>query len=83
MKLTDGKRTVKISMVIWQENGYSPDWSNDFFVAGLLPYEEETDAYVVNDVDYCIDQAHDWEKSKGDFSEDQPNENNTVFIEEL
>lgn len=83
MILTDGKKTVIIRMCIWEGNGYSPDWSNDFFDAGSLPYNESKGAYIVKDVDYCIDQAHDWEKSEGDFSEDQPNVNNTVFVEEL
>jgi hypothetical protein len=34
-------------------------------------------------VDYCIDQANDWKNSKGDFSGDEPNENNTVTVEEI
>ena len=37
MKITDGKRTVEIRMMIWQETGFSPDWSNDYFGAGQLP----------------------------------------------
>ncbi len=74
MKITDGKRTVNIRMVIWQETGYSPDWSNDFFEAGGLPYDEETDAYAVPDVEYCIDMAQEWE------SED---EDNAVFVTDL
>lgn len=84
MKLTDGKKTVEIRMCVWEGNRYSPDFSNDFFEnAGYLPYDDEIDAYKVEDVDYCIDQARDWEKSKGDFCDDVPNENNTVFVDEL
>ena len=74
MKITDSKRTVEIRMMIWQGTGYSPDWSNDFFDAGLLPYNEETDSYTVADVDYCIDAAQEW------ADED---ENNTVFVDEI
>ena len=74
MKITDGKRTVKIRMMIWQGNGYSPDWANDFFDAGLLPYDEEAEAYIVNDVAYCIEQAQEW------FFED---ENNMVFVDKI
>ena len=79
-RLTDGKKTVEIEMMVWEGNGYTPDWSNDFFEVGSLEYDEELEAYKVEDVDYCIDQAADWRKSTGDFSGDEPNENNTVFV---
>lgn len=81
MKLTDGKKTVEIRMMIWEGNGYSPDWSLDFFEAGGLPYNDETDTYTVQDVDYCIEQAYDWRDSKGDFQSEEPNENNAVFVD--
>lgn len=82
MKITDGKKTVKIEMVTWTGDGYSPDWSDDFFESGSLPYDEEKDAYIVDDVSDCIEYARDWEKSTGEFSEDEPNDNNFVFVEE-
>ena len=37
MRLTDGKRTVEITMQEWAGNEYTPDWSADFFEAGGLP----------------------------------------------
>ena len=82
MKLTDGKKTVEIRMMVWEGSGYSTDWSMDFFEAGGLKYDDERDVYIVEDVDYCIDQAMDWRDSKGDFSDDIPNEDNCVFVEE-
>ena len=74
--MTDGKKTVEITMKVWNDfnTGYSPDWSNDFFNAGILPYDEDEDFFIVDDVDYCIEQAEEWE------AED---ENNAVFVEEL
>ena len=83
MKITDGKKTVSIILTTWNGTGYDPDWSNDFFNAGSLEYNDETDTYTVNDVDYCIDQAMDWKNSTGDFADDIPNENNSVLIEEI
>lgn len=83
MKLTDGKKTVEIKMCVWEGSGYSPDWSMDFFNAGGLKFDESSNAYIVEDVDYCIDQAEDWKESRGDFCDDAPNENNTVFVDEL
>jgi hypothetical protein len=76
MKMTDGKKTVEITMKVWNDynTGYSPDWSNDFFNAGILPYDEDEDFFIVYDVDYCIEQAEEWE------AED---ENNAVFVDEL
>ena len=81
MKLTDGKKTISIKLCTWEGTGYSPDWSNDFFNAGSLPYDEEQDVYIVPDVDYCIEQAMDWKNSVGDFAEDKPNPNNAVLID--
>ena len=46
MKLTDGKKTVEIKIQRWNGTSYDPDWSNDFFEAGNLPYDEETDTYI-------------------------------------
>ena len=75
MKITDGKKTVKIKMHMYDDfAGLSPDWSLDFFEAGSLPYDELTDTYSVSDIDYCIDQAMEW-KSK--------TENNLVFVSEV
>lgn len=61
IKITDGKKTAEITMRTWEDNSYSPDWSADFFEAGSLEYDEESDTFRVQDVDYCIDQAKDWE----------------------
>lgn len=58
MKITDGKKTVEIRVQRWNGSGYDPDWSNDYFNAGALPYNEETDTYTVDNVDYCIDAAN-------------------------
>lgn len=57
MKITDGKKTVEIEIKRWNGSGYDPDWSIDYFGAGSLPYDEETETYTVDDVDYCIDMA--------------------------
>lgn len=83
MKLTDGRKTVEIRLCVWENGGYTPDWSEDFFNAGALQYDEDRDAYIVNDVNYCINQAQDWKDSTGDFSCDEPDENRAVFVEEV
>lgn len=74
MKIADSKRTVEIRMMTWDGTNLSPDWSNDFFEAGLLPHNEETETYIVEDVDYCIDQAQEWADEA---------EENMVFVEEI
>ena len=70
MIMTDGRRTVEIEMRTWDGNNYSPDWSVDFF---SVPYDEEKEMYVVEDVDYCIEQAEDWKNGIGDYVEEYPN----------
>ena len=67
MRMTDGKATIKIRMVAWTGTDYSPDWSLDFFDAGILPHDDETDTYTVQDVGYCVEQAKEWERSNEDY----------------
>ena len=60
-RFTDGSRTVEIAMRVWEGTGYSADISDDFFSVGELRYNDETSAYIVDDVDYCIEVAEFWE----------------------
>lgn len=88
MKITDGKKTVEIKIQRWNGNGYEPDWSNDYFDAGSLPYDEETGVYTVPDVDYCIDMANgtDAEGARckiDEFGDCIPDEDVVVSVEEL
>lgn len=70
MKITDGKKIAEITMQEWNGKEWGLDWSLDFFEAGKLPYNEEADTYIVENVDYCIEQAFDWEECEGDFADD-------------
>lgn len=69
MKLTDGKRTVEIEMLTWddsKERYIGSDYAPYFFDGC-----EGAGAKQVEDVDYCIGQAEDWERFRGDFLEDE------------
>ena len=70
-RLTDGNKTVEITMQTWTGNGYTPDFSNDFFEVGGLERDEEKDAYIVPDVDYCVDYANDWKNNRFDFADSE------------
>ncbi len=72
IRLTDGKKTVEITMGIFDGTNLSPDFSADFFEAGGLPYDNDREAYVVPDVDYCADYANDWKSGTGDFWDSKP-----------
>ena len=88
MKLTDGKKTAEINIQRWNGSGDDPDWSADYFNAGSLPYDEETDTYTVENVDYCIETANKTNEDgacgkydeNGDLVRD---EDMFVFVEEL
>ena len=54
MRLTDGKRIVEINLY---EKSSMVDGAQDYFCAGNLQYDEETDTYKVDDIDYCIGYA--------------------------
>lgn len=72
MKMTDGKKTVEITMKVWNDFlvSYGPDFSYVFFDAGALPFIDDQETHIVSDVDYCIDAALEWEAE---------NEDNQVF----
>ena len=88
-RFTDGKKTVEITMKVWNDGQYGPSWENDFFGIGSLPYNEELDAYIVDDVDYLVDQANDWHEGVGDYQDDdegQPGhtpDDRAVFVDEI
>ena len=84
MKLYDRKKMINIEMNNWTGNGYTPDWSIDFFEAGGLQYDELMDVYMVEDVDYCIEQAMDWKNADGDFYvPDADTSDRNVDVEEI
>lgn len=88
MKMTDGKRTVEINIMTRNGTGYGPDWSAEYFNAVMLPYDEETDTYTVQDVQYCIDMAEDTgeEGARCKYNDDGeivPDDDVTVFVTEL
>lgn len=71
MKLTDGKKTISITMRCWDGSRFMPDISDDFFESGGLSriWVESVNEEVckVPDVDYCIEQAEDWASYRGDY----------------
>ena len=72
-RLFDGENLVEIVMNnLVPGQGYTPDWSNDFYSVGALKYNDDMEAYEVEEVNYCIDQANDWKNAEGDFVEDEP-----------
>ena len=50
----DGNKMVSIDMI---DNRSGCSFENDFFEVGQLHYEEERNAFRVDDVDYLIDYA--------------------------
>jgi hypothetical protein len=70
IKLKDNSRTIEITMKEYRFGQLRPDWAPDFYDVGLLPMDEDSEAYIVEDVDYCIDMALDWKHARGDFQED-------------
>lgn len=88
MKITDGKRTVDINIMTWNGTGYGPDWAEEYFNAGALPYDEKKDVYTVQDVQYCIDMAEDTGEEGtrckcNDDGEPVPDDDTEVLVNEL
>lgn len=73
--LVDDRKAVEVTIREWDEESmhYGPDWSNDFFEVGTLEdVDGLDDAYWVDDVDYCVEQADDMVAGVGDFAVDGP-----------
>ena len=71
-RLIDKNKAVEISIREWDEENsqYGPDWAADFFeVGGLKTVEGPELAYIVDDVDYCIEYANDMVAGEGDYSD--------------
>lgn len=89
VRLIDSSKAVEISIREWDEEntGYGPDWSADFYEVGSLKtcYADDSmePAYIVYDVDYCIEQANDMVAGIGDFAGDGPQPNQVVDVTEL
>lgn len=89
-RLIDNSKAVEISISVWDDESheYGPDWSADFFTVGNLesidgPEPDCIPAYIVEDVDYCIEQANDMVAGIGDFAEAGPQPNQVVDVEKL
>lgn len=88
-KFTDGTITKCITMKVWMDGQWSPSFEADFFEVRGLPYDEESDTYKVDDVEYLIEQANDWKHGIGDYQDDaegQPGhtpEDRGVLIEDV
>ena len=74
-------KVADITMNTWTGNGYTPDFSADFFEVGGLHYIEELDAHEVEDVDYCIEQANDWKDGTGDYYTDENTDDRNVDVD--
>ena len=87
--IIDSNKAVEISIREWDEENtqYGPDWSADFFEVGNLETcfadDSMEPAYIVDDVDYCIEQANDMVAGIGDFAECGPQPNTFVDVTEL
>lgn len=86
-KFYDGKKIVEIEMV---DDNTGCSWENDFFEVGQLPYNEDLDAYRVEDVDYLVDYATSYaDGTNGDIEYPVDDDGNiilpgtTVTVEEL
>lgn len=69
-RFTDGTKTIELEMRVWNGFGYDPAFENEFFDVGGLDYDANEDAYIVEDVEYLIEQAMDWKYGRGDQYEE-------------
>ena len=71
--LVDTRKAVEVTIRECDADSmqYGPDLSNDFFEVGTLEdVDGLDDAYWVDDVDWCVEQANDMVAGVGDFAAD-------------
>lgn len=80
MIITDGKLRASVTMKE-QRFGEWPDgnYAFEFFGCGALK-QDGAGAYIVPDVDYCIEQAFDWLNHDGDYRGDENGNERMVDI---
>ena len=67
-RITDGKKTIGLSMRIYEYGNWSPDLSQDWLVTGLLQYDDESESYILDcTIEDVIDGAMLWKYHSGDF----------------
>ena len=79
----DGKKLCGITINTFEDGNYTPDFSADFYDVGSLKYSSRLDAFIVNDVDYLIEQAIDWKNGTGDFIDDFSGESWHISCERI
>lgn len=83
---TDNNKAAETSIREWDEENsqYGTDQSADFFETGGLETVSEPElASIVDDVDYCIDQADDMGAGEGDYSYCEPQPRLKVLVVDL
>jgi hypothetical protein len=75
---TDGITTKEITLKEWTENGWSPEWQDDFYVVGESEQNNEG-AYIVETLDDMIEQAKDMIHGRGDY--ESPSPDTVLFVD--
>ena len=84
IRLTDGYATVTVEMKTWDEPNqcYTPDRAPEFFDTKYLPIDLKTQAYKVDDVNYCLERARYSMLHKGPFYDGFPGTpGDTLFVD--
>ena len=62
-RFTDYNTILELEMRYFDEKtlNWSSDWSADFYEVGNLEYDEDLDAYVVDDNQYLVEVGLQWQ----------------------
>ena len=84
MKLTDGRTMVEITMKMKIWNGENGSWGCDIsseFFADVREFDGGV--AVVEDVDYCVEMARDWEGGVGDYYDLPDDEERVAIVDDI
>ena len=62
-RFTDYNTILELEMRFFDDktSRWSPDWSADFYDVGNLEYDEDLDAYIVDDNQYLVEVGLQWQ----------------------
>lgn len=81
MLITDGRKVVEIEIRAMEDDyRKGQDITGDLIIDDGYEYNRDLDMWIIDDVDYCVEQVKDMVDGQGDWLYDGPMENVDLTI---
>lgn len=85
MLITNGKKTLEVTLRVWNENEcrYSQDYASDVFPDDYMEYNRENDCYITHDLESFEDMIIDCINGKWGYWGLEFENNELITIDEV